>query len=489
MTKLSLLAVFTALFNLVGIGQSTIYWEPEISVADGTLFGNVRPRIAIAADDKPVVIFGKGTNGLLYSAKWNGTNFNSPIPLLPADVSSYLTSWTGPDVAAKGDTVVLVFKAEPMDSGRVYTLRSTDGGLSYSDTIRVDSHPNGIAWMPSLDIDSDGNPSVVYMAHDPNSAHPRYVVSHSTDHGLSYQNELEIAYNIPDEACDCCPAEYVIDGNDEVLLYRNNDGNIRDIYAVYSNDGGNSYPYFGDVDSTVWAITSCPSTGPHGIIVSGKLLTTFASKASGSYRVYLTETDLSSGVEFQNRMMLTPPTNSNGSQNYPRIDNSTDTIVMVWQESEMSNNEIFCAFTTTGMTSELLNSKHMVNTNTTGTQSNPDVKVANGMVHLVYQDTYTGDVIYRRGLIGNVGLMENSDLTNTTVYPNPSGNYRFSIKDLSLKEINSAKLVDSKGAECSFKFEQQGKNLEVEVLRKEKGIYFLSIKTNNNTTVHKLIVE
>lgn len=488
MKKLVLISSFLLLISTIGYSQTTIYWEPEISVADGTLYGNVRPRIDLTSNNEPIVVFGKATNGLLYSAKWNGSTFNTPVTLLPPDVNAYLASWTGPDVASKGDTVIIVFKAEPMDSGRVYTLRSTDGGLTFSDTLRVDSHGTGIAWMPSLDIDADGNPTVIYMAHETNSVHPRYVVTHSFDQGESYQPEMDISFNIPEEACDCCPAEYVINGNDEVLLYRNNDLNVRDIFAVYSNDGGNTYPYYGDVDSTVWAITSCPSTGPHGIIQSGKLYTTFASKASGNYRVYLTETELNNGIELQNRSMLTPPTNSNGSQNYPRIDNSSDTIVMVWQESETSNNEIFCAYTTSGSTNDLLTSKHMVNTVTAGTQSNPDVKIANGMIHLVYTDTYSGDVIYRRGIIGNVGLQENSVLTSD-VYPNPSASNKFIIKELNEKEISQIKLVDSKGASCSFELEESGENMELEVLKNEKGTYFLTIETGAKTRNYTLIIQ
>ena len=75
---------------------------------------------------------------------------------------------------------------------------------------------------------------------------------HSLNKGLSFENEMEITLNIPQEACDCCPAEYVISGNQHALLYRNNDANIRDIYAVYSDDDGANYSSYVNVNDLNW---------------------------------------------------------------------------------------------------------------------------------------------------------------------------------------------------------------------------------------------
>ena len=128
--KLFIAFLFTFL-SVVLWSQPIISWEEEIFVTQTNQFGNTRPRICLTAQDIPLVIFGKASSGLLYSARLNGSLFNTPLPLLPDNMTSYLTAWTGPDVASNGDTVIVVFKAQPIDFGKVYSLRSLDGGLTF----------------------------------------------------------------------------------------------------------------------------------------------------------------------------------------------------------------------------------------------------------------------------------------------------------------------------------------------------------------------
>jgi hypothetical protein len=415
--KLFIAFLFTFL-SVVLRCQPIISWEEEIFVTQTNQFGNTRPRICLTAQDIPLVVFGKATSGLLYSARLVGSLFNTPLPLLPDNMASYLTTWTGPDVASNGDTVIVVFKAQPMDFGKVYSLRSLDGGLTFSDTIRVDNHPLGHAWLPSLDIDENSNPSVVYMAHDLNGMNPTYNVVHSINKGLTYENEMEVTLAIPQEACDCCPAEYVINGYQHALLYRNNDANIRDIYAVYSDDDGANYSSYVNVNNLNWTLSSCPSTGPHGIFNNGKLLTASASAASGKYRTYLSETVTSPSLVLQTQTMMTPPGNINGVQNYPRISGKNDTIVLIWQENSPSNNDIFSGITVSGSIQELVDSKAIVNDSTFGSQSNPDIIYANGKIHCVFQDAISGKVIYKRGILSMNSISQIPD-QDIIVFPNP----------------------------------------------------------------------
>ena len=467
--------------------QPIISWEEEIFVTQTNQFGNTRPRICLTAQDIPLVVFGKTSTGLLYTARLNGSIFDTAVTLLPGTVSSYLTTWTGPDIASKGDTVIAVFKAMSMDLGKVYALRSIDGGITFSDTIRVDNHDSGHAWMPSLDMDENGNPSIVYMAHDASMTNPRYNVVHSIDQGITYQPEMEIALSIPDEACDCCPAEYVIDGAQHALLYRNNDLNIRDIYAVYSNDDGLTFPEYLNVSELDWFINSCPSTGPHGMFNNGKLITVSSSKVSGAYRTYISETSTNPTLSFQSTTMMTPPINVNGSQNYPRITGANDTIVLVWQEAETSNTEIYSAIITTGIISETLNSKALVNNSVQGAQTNPDIVYANGKVHCVFQDGNSSKVIYKRGIIGTLSA---STLNSNplSIYPNPSKIGVFYINS-SIETLNNTSVTNAIGQKCAFKIVKDGTQSILILDKATKGEYFLSFEVNGLKETSVLIVE
>ncbi len=479
-----LILFFTSFYSS---SQTIINWDPEITVADGSVYGNTRPRIALAANNVPVVIYGKISGGKLFTSRFNGVSFDLPIGILPASMSSYLATWTGPDIAAKGDTVIAVFKQNPMDLGNVYAVRSVDGGITFSDTIRVDNHIGGISWMPSLDIDENGNPSVVYMAHDASMTNPRYNVVHSTDQGISYQPEMEIATSIPGEACDCCPAEYVIDGAQHALLFRNNDANIRDIYAVYSNDDGLTYPENANVDNLNWAINACPSTGPHGMFNNGSLYTVSASRATGSFRVYISETATNPSFSVQTNTMMIPPTNATGVQNYPRITGENDTIIMVWQEAETSNYEIYTGFTTTGTISEIVNSKTIVNDSLFGSQTNPDVIYANGKVYVVFQDAISGDVIYKSGTIGTLSIKD-KELDQYAFYPNPNKEGTFYL-DSPIADLKNCNITTLNGQKCEFKISTIGDKTVIKLDKIVKGIYFFNFIVDGVEKTNELIIE
>jgi hypothetical protein len=412
--------LFTCLF-FIGLAflstAQNVVWEPEMEVADGNTYGYTRPRMALGKNGEPLVLLAKN-NGLFFT-KWTGTEFSTPIALLPAGMSTYLATWTGPDMEAKGDTIVVVFKAQPYETGHVYTVRSTDGGLTFSDTLRVSFHSGGgLTWMPSMTMDDAGNPLVTYMAHGANSTDPHYVYVKSTDGGATYELEQFITGGVPGEACDCCPSELVAEGDKRVLLYRNNETNIRDIYGVYSKDGGTTFPSSENVDQMNWFIQSCPSTGPHGLLQDTTLYVTYSSGTTGPYRSYVTRSTVKDTIALNERVMLPPPTNTNGVQNFPRIAAEGPLMVVTWAEFETSNFEIFSSFAYNGDLSQLANNKQMVNEITQSTQTNPDIRIKDGLIHIIYQSSFSADVIYRRGYIGFAGLEEQKELP-LVAYPNP----------------------------------------------------------------------
>ena len=252
---------------------------------------------------------------------------------------------------------------------------------------------------------------------------------HSSDAGLTFNGEVEVASGVPGEACDCCPAEVVIDGQKQLMLFRNNESNIRDIYGVLSTDGGATFPDFANVDNTNWSITGCPSTGSDAIFMGDKLITTFASAVNGPYRVYVTSSSTTTGLIYETREMITEPVPIQGAQNYPTISGVNDTIVMAWMEADNLNKDIFYSVSIPGANhlDALTNFKYKGNLTTTGTQTNPDIIYKNGLVHLFYQDNSTGDLLYRRGTI-DVDLGQNELEMELNIYPNPSSNGLFTVQ-------------------------------------------------------------
>ncbi|ASS50805.1 MAG: hypothetical protein A3D31_14740 [Candidatus Fluviicola riflensis] len=478
------------LLSLNSFAQQTINWGPEISVADGATYGNIRPRMALTTSDEPIVIFGKSGIGKLFVAKGNAGTFGTPVDILPDNLGTYLANWTGPDIAAKGDTIIAVFKALPFEDGDIYAVRSTDGGLTFSDTIRIDDHETGRTFLPALTIDNNGNPIVDYMIFDGPNDNPRYVVAQSADAGLTYGQAVAASSTVTGEACDCCPAEMVSDGTNQILLFRNNESNIRDIHVARSTDGGVSFSAGADMEDLGWFITSCPSTGPQGIIIGDSLFMVSASRVSGSYRIYIGSGNLTGGnLALVNQTSPIPPDNSNGAQNYPRISGEGNTMVMVWEEKETSNPEVFCAVVTNGNINSFADYKARVNTVTTGVQTNPDIVYKNGFAHIVYQDAASGDVIYRKGTVSDIAGTNENAFSNISVSPNPSATGTFVINGLST-EIAHWSVTDLSGKAVAGNLVKQPNGLEITLdPTVGNGVYLLTLENQKGEqTTAQLVV-
>lgn len=480
------IALVLIISSSISFGQSII-WGPEITVSDGSLYGNYRPRATIVQGDVPVVVYGKSGDENVFISRWNGTSFDTPITVVPAGQSSYITNWTGPDIGSKGDTIIAVFKLNPFQTGHVYSVRSIDGGLTFSDTIRVESHDDGMVWMPSMEMDANGNPVVTCMIHDAGMANPRYALMNSNDAGLTYFGENEVASTVAGEACDCCPAEVVIDGQKQLLLFRNNEFNTRDIFGVLSTDGGATFPTHTNVDNLAWNLTSCPSTGADAIFMGDKLITTYASAGEGIYRVYVSSASTTSGLVYETREMVTAPIPAQGIQNYPTISGVNDTIVMAWMEMDALNRDVFYSVSVPGANhlDALTDFKFKGNLTTTGTQTNPEIIYKNGLVHLFYSDNSTGNLVYRRGTI-DVHLGQEEFSSNVELFPNPSKSGVFKIEG----NLDVVQVTDLFGKSVEHSIQTVNGVSELQLENVSSGVYILSYVSNNGVrSMYRLIVD
>lgn len=469
--------------------QQSIIWESEITVADGSTYGNIRPRLSLADNDLPLVLVGKSGNGELYVVKGNGTSFDMPVEVTPPGLQTYLANWTGPDIASNGNNVVVVFKAQPLLSGNIYAVRSTDGGVTFGDTIRVDNHDIGQTWMPALDMDENGNPHVTYMIFNASGADERIAIASSTDGGASYLPQQVVTNTTPGVACDCCPPEVLIKGQYQLALLRNNQNNVRDAWGSLSTDGGATFNSTENMDNLGWVITSCPSTGPHGVILGDSAYVVSASKANGTYRVYASSMGLIGGLDVTNVEIMSEPTTSVGdSQNFPRISGSGDTLVLVWEEKEAGNTDIMCAVATDGLTQTLGSFKSRVNETTVGVQSKPDVILKNGVVHVIYQDLSTGNVIYRKGSVSNVTSVSAQSLEKMEIFPNPATS-SVAISNIDPATITSVHMMDGIGREVPLKMITQNDVVSLSWSEEiANGNYVISVEFENGLSLSEQIV-
>ena len=471
---------------LFSFAQSGISWGMGMNIASNAS-GNKHPRVVVDGSGNPMVLW--GNSGKAMFSRWNGTAFTSPVMVNPMGMTIAEASWMGPDIASKGDTVYVVFKRTPeaSDTNHVFCVHSYDGGVTFSPAVQIDFIADSISRFPTVTTDASGNPIIAYMKFDPGFGNARWVVVKSTDFGLTFSTDTKASgWNGPGSlVCDCCPGSIVSSGNTVAMLYRDNSSNIRDTWAGISTNGGNTFSAGMGVDQQNWVLNACPSSGPDAEIIGDTLYSVYMNGASGMNLAYYNKSSLSAGTG-SIAIPLTGTISGLALQNYPRMSADGNAMAIAWKQTISSSSELPLLFTNNiaggfPTTTEIVDMNDITNT---------DVVLKNGNIFVVWQDDNSGTVKYRTG---TYSIFTSSNLeSNTnpfTVYPNP-------VSDI-LKIKSSAsfpfsyRILNGLGAEIMSGDSGMNSNsdLEIEMTAQSKGIYFIQIKTTNNTFTHKVIKQ
>ena len=460
-------------FTFLSSAQSA-FWNTPMNVAVGTTYSNIYPRLALTSGDNPQVIWGSGGTDKIYTSRWNGSAFTTPLALNPAGVTPYLATWTGAEIASSGDTVFVVLSTEPVsNAAQVYTFRSLDGGLTFQDTVRVDQIGTDVPRFPSVAVGLNGNPIVNFMRFNSAMADPEYSIARSITGGVTYQPTINPTSVVTGFVCDCCPAKVVTSGNKHVLLFRNDDNNIREMWGCYSTDGSATFTAAEEVDQTNWSVSSCPSSGPSGVIMGDSLVSTWMSAGD----VYISSTSLTTQQIGVHRQLFPMGT---GVHNYPVIAGKGDTLAVIWQGNNGSATDIFFTYSVSG-TAGLGVNIDTLTAGTSGAQTRPDIEYSNGKFHIVYADNIGTNVKYLQGTIDPASLSVNesdkaSELTIFTIQSD--GKTSLSVKSAFDAET-TIQLINTAGQQVSTSKQQITKGVSTVSLPEgiQKGIYYVVLET------------
>lgn len=362
--------------------------------------GYGRPRIALT-NDQPIIIWRKDSSPkTIRASKWDGTSFSMPYDITAAGVLP--SSWDGPEVAAKGDTVYLVFASTATTQESIMLIRSFDGGNTFSDTIRVsENNPAHKYRMGNIKIDKDGHPIVSYMQYLLNFTEPKQMVNRSINYGDSFIGSIEGSESAPGEPCDCCKSSLILDNNDIYLLFRNNINNERNSYISKSTDGGQTFNLVADLDDYDWNVNGCPATGPLGVVNGDSLLIVRRSGASGNDEIVYSNS---------NKLDLNYSYNRNIDpiagkiQDYPDLTLNGDTIFIAWQDNRNNIPDCFFSYSTSGIENLSLGNT-FTDSLVFGAKLNPDLVFKNKNIHLVYNDNGSNSIKYVRGSFDNISYI------------------------------------------------------------------------------------
>ncbi|MBD3637026.1 MAG: T9SS type A sorting domain-containing protein [Crocinitomicaceae bacterium] len=413
-TILLSLSVFS---SLALFAQTGIVWGPSGDVANST-FGNDYPRVVMDGSGNPVVSWGGG-NKMMF-ARWNGTSFTTPDTLSESGVDIAHASWQGPEIASHGDTIYAVYKQTPenLSSSGVWCVSSVDGGMNFGSPVLVNAFTvDSMTRFPAITTDENGHPITAFMKFNPDFSNARWVVTRSNDYGATFGQDVKASgWSSPtSEVCDCCPGTITSNGSTVIMMYRDNNSNVRDSWAGISTDGGNSFTSGMNIDQKNWVLNSCPSSGPDGFILGDTLYATFMNGQSGDYEVFYSSSHFPSSTGGAGIPL--DPVTAGDIQNYPRTANSGSNAAYAWRENSNGSTKILLRYTSN------INGGLIATVDTIAYDYGVscDVTMSSTQVVVVWKDFNSGTVKYRMGTIPGVGSIESQEL-DVEVYPNPSTN-------------------------------------------------------------------
>ncbi|MDQ3100222.1 MAG: T9SS type A sorting domain-containing protein [Bacteroidota bacterium] len=395
--------------------QAQLQWSEPIVVLRGTQ-DQIRPRIVLNAELRPVILWGEASPAANYIAVGEGNAFSTAQVIHPPTLAPAVADWQGSDLISSGDRIYAIMKMTPENSAGIYLVSSLDGGYTWSDTLRVDQVPGYKTRFSSIAIDPNGDPLVQYMQIDMSEVVHRNMVSKIIDGVVQPPIDVSSPFTAGED-CDCCPGQIISDGNDVAALFRDATENVRVIWAATSANGGGTFDQGAPVDDTNWILNACPASGPDGVISADSLYTVWMSGAVNGKKVYLGSSrfpDLAQGAMVQ----VHPAQPQSVQQDHPRIAGSVDTIGIVWQQTASTQSEVLFSWRTAATE---LSEPDTINIEMLGPQRSPDITFANGTFHMVWADYQENAIIYRKAtLMNSIGIQEDRLASDLNVWPVPA---------------------------------------------------------------------
>ncbi|MCF8237333.1 MAG: hypothetical protein K9I85_04200 [Saprospiraceae bacterium] len=405
---------------IMGYAQEVL-WSDPIPVASSS-YGNSGPRIVVNGNGDPVMLWSHEALHKVFLSRFEQGQMTTPQQINPIGTQYFGASWAGPELTAYGQDIYVSGKEQPEDAKGVSLFHSPDAGVTFSQMDDVDwALGDDLSRFPDVAAGPDGQVWVGFMRFEPDFSGARYVVSRSTDYGASFGEDVNASSAIIEgDACDCCAAQLAVGDNKLAMIYRNNDQNIRTIWAGISKDEGDTFSKGYEVDETGSYFASCPASAPDGYWAGNRLISTFRAAPGGRARVFFSVFDLDSQKVVLHQYLSNSP-ESQLVQDHPRITGNQDTVFLIWEESYAGNLDIKYRLSTTGPEGLVTAETKILNPTTNGDQLRPDVHYSNGRLHTVYQDNVTKRVMYQEGQIGSISSVDpTASLQPVRFSPNPS---------------------------------------------------------------------
>lgn len=458
MKKREILLLLVLTFALQSFSQTLNFSDP-IAVTSGD-FVSQRPRITLTNEGIPYVIT-PVSNGI-YGFTFNGSSFDEPVMITPEGVNVSLAA--GPELASRNGLIALSWRAS---DNKIYLSTSLDQGSTFSEPrLVIDEN----AYLPNVAISQSGAIYISYLVSTNNWTQIGQWIKRTEDNGLSFESVTLANETTPSMPCECCFASVAADEK-VASVFRNNEDNIRNVYAAVSENQGLSFDNFTSVDVLDWNLNACPDSGPDGVLDGDQLYVTWLSGATGPKRVNTAQVNANTMEVLNSQMISDMP--ATVLQSYPSVAASGDTLGVVWRDNRNTFNNVFMVYSLDG--GDSFSNTILVNDSIPFTKfDNPHITYADNTFHIVYWGESQDKVWYQTATLTNTNNADELEVNQFSIYPNPVAS------DLYIENTGPYVLRDSQGV---ILYEGKAKRLNVQ--KYPAGTYFLQ----SDKTVQKFIIE
>jgi len=270
---------------------------PTKVFADLKIAAAQKPQLARSASGTLSVLAvedSEGSRRLIYTqSQDDGDHFNSSIRVSDPGTSVIAS---GDNIPSLVQTEAGLYSAwqerTPEGRHRIMFARSKERG-GFEKPIEVTDHKgssfNGFA---AMNIAPNGDIYVIWLdgrdEPEPEGTLALYLAK-STDGGKSFGQNIRIVLGV----CPCCRPAIAFGKNGEVYVSWRKvfDGNVRDVVLAASHDGGKTFSAAVKVGEDQWVIHGCPDSGPSMVNIGERLYIAWYSEGNHTSGIRVATSD------------------------------------------------------------------------------------------------------------------------------------------------------------------------------------------------------
>ena len=285
------------------------------------------PSIAVAGQFI-YIVWEEVKNGhvIMYTGSSNGGNNWSE----PSTVSNITDSASSPSLSACDKYLHLVWEDYSNSGYEIYYKNSTDGGISWGSETRLTNNPAD-SYLPC--ISANGQFLHVVWS-DLRTGYSTIYYKHSTNGGLSWSEDIKLSNNINSHSYTPSISMY---GNlTGVVWYDNRDGNY-EIYYTQSTNGGTNWSADTRLTNNS-AISRYPS-----VAISGQTVNVVWEdyRDAGGYSRIFYKSSTNGGLNWGDELRLVNNNIPYTGSYHPSISASHDSVYVIWYDNRDGNYEVY----------------------------------------------------------------------------------------------------------------------------------------------------